>query len=64
MEFKLLKRKNFIIYVFLSLGDDSSNFLLLFSNCHESTHSVLGVFCSIFLHWVIKLTQKYIIAFS
>lgn len=43
MEFKLLKKK-LIIYVFLSLGGDSSNFLLLFSNCHESTHSVLGFF--------------------
>lgn len=46
MEIKLLKKnlnskvKNLIIYVFLSLGDDSSNFLLLFCNCHESTHSV------------------------
>lgn len=47
MEFKLFKKL----------------LLLLFSNCHESTHSV-GVFCSIFLHWVIKLTQKHIIAFS
>lgn len=57
MEFKLLK-KNLSIYVFLSLGDDSSIFLLLFSNCHESTHSVLGGFLQYFLALGYKINSK------
>lgn len=55
---QIIKNKNFIIYVFLSSGDDSSNFLLLFSNCHESTHSVLGVFLQYFLALGYKINSK------
>lgn len=50
-------KKKLIIYVFLSSGDDSSNFLLPFSNCHESTHSVLG-FLQYFLALGYKINSK------
>lgn len=50
-------KKKLIIYVFLSSGDDSSNFLLLFSNCHKSTHSVLG-FLQYFLALGYKINSK------